>query len=109
MMLQEYENKEVGGKKEKKELVIKIENLKYENNKLQQEVYSLQRNREINYDLYNMVKAILKQLKLDEIEIDNDKLKEVERFELYVEDSYMKFAKRIKLIDKNKTLKVDEF
>ena len=95
--------------KSKKELKKEIEELKSKNNELQQNVYSLQRNREINYDLYNMTKAILKQLGLNEIEVDNNKLKEVERLELYVEDSYMKFAKRIKLIDKNKIPKINEF
>lgn len=95
--------------KTKKELIKEIEELKSKNNELQQNVYSLQRNREINYNLYNMVKAILKQLGLEEIEIDNDKLKEVERLEIYVEDSYMKFAKRIKLIDKSKIQKMDKF
>lgn len=95
--------------KAKKKLIEEIEELKIKSNNLQQNVYSLQRNREINYDLYNMIKAILKQLQLNEIEIDNNKLKEVEQLELYVENSYMKFAKRIKLIDKNKILKIDEF
>ena len=56
-----------------------------------------------------MVKAILMQLGLGEIEIDNSKLKEVERLEIYVEDSYIKRAKRIKLIDKNKIQKMEEF
>lgn len=93
----------------KKSLENEIEALKIKNNELQQNVYSLQRNREINYDLYNMVKAILMQLGLGEIEIDNSKLKEVERLEIYVEDSYIKYAKRIKLIDKNKIQKMEEF
>ncbi len=93
----------------KKSLENEIEALKIKNNELQQNVYSLQRNREINYDLYNMVKAILMQLGLGEIEIDNSKLKEVERLEIYVEDSYIKRAKRIKLIDKNKIQKMEEF
>ena len=95
--------------KSKKELRNKIELLEGENSRLQQEIYSLQRNREINYDLYNMIKAILKQLRLDEIEIDEKTIKEVERLEIYVERSYMKIAKRIKLIDKSIIQKIDEF
>lgn len=95
--------------KSKKKLIEEIEALKIKNNTLQQSVYTLQRNREINYGLYNMIKAILKQLGLDEFEINNSKLKEVEPLELYVENSYMKFAKRIKLINKNKIPKIDEF
>ena len=35
-------------------------------------------------------------------EVDIDKLEEARNYELYVEDSYLKFAKRIKLIDKRK-------
>lgn len=93
----------------RKNLKEKIEVLEIRNNKLQQEIYSLQRNREINYDLYNMVKAILKQLGLDEIEIDEKTIEEVKRLEIYVENSYMKFAKKIKLIDKQKIQKIDEF
>ncbi len=76
-----------------------IEKLKAENNELQQNVLSLQGNREINYGLYNMVKAIMKQLNLNEIEIERYKLKEVERMEIYVEDSFMKNAKIIRLVD----------
>ena len=83
-------------KKKKKE---EIEKLKAENNELQQNVLSLQGNREINYGLYNMVKAIMKQLNLNEIEIERYKLKEVERMEIYVEDSFMKNAKIIRLVD----------
>ena len=46
-----------------------------------------------------MVKAIMKQLNLNEIEIERYKLKEVERMEIYVEDSFMKNAKIIRLVD----------
>ena len=42
------------------------------------------------------------QLSTKEIEVDIDKLEEARNYELYVEDSYLKFAKRIKLIDKKK-------
>ena len=95
--------------KTKKELRKEIEEQKTKNNDLQQTVYSLQRNREINYDLYNMVKAILKQLDLNEVEIDNKILKEADQLEIYVADSYMKFAKKIRLIDKRNIQKIDEF
>lgn len=95
--------------KTKKRMKEEIEKLNIENNGLQQTVYSLQRNREINYDLYNMVKAILIQLGLNEIEIETCKLKEVERLEIYVTDSLTKRAKIIKLVDKNQIVKIDEF
>lgn len=52
-----------------------------------------------------MLKAVLMQLGEKEIEIDVDKLKEARNYELYVEDSYLKYAKRIKLIDNRKILK----
>ena len=70
--------------------------------KINQERLSLLKNREINYNLYNMLKAVLMQLPTKEIEVDIDKLEEARNYELYVEDSYLKFAKRIKLIDKRK-------
>lgn len=44
-------------------------------------------------------KAIIKQLNLNEIEIEMYKLREVERMEIYVENNYMKNAKIIRLVD----------
>lgn len=95
--------------KSRKKLKEKIEVLEIKNNKLQQEIYSLQRNREINYDLYNMVKAILKTLGLNEVEIDNKIINEVKRLEIYTENSLLKNAQRIKLIDNSNIQKIDEF
>lgn len=88
--------------KSKKQLIQEIEEQKKITAEINQERLSLLKNREINYDLYNMLKAVLMQLKTKEIEVDIDKLKEARNYELYVEDSYLKFAKRIKLIDKRK-------
>ena len=92
-------------RKSKKQLKEELSKLKEENNRVNQERLSLLKNREINYNLYNMVKAILMQLEKKEIEVDMSKIKEAENYELYVEDSYLKFAKRIKLIDNRKILK----
>lgn len=86
----------------KNQLKEEIEKLKKEKNKINQEKLNLLKNREINYNLYNMLKAVLMQLAAKEIEVDIDKLEEARNYELYVEDSYLKFAKRIKLIDKRK-------
>ena len=86
----------------KNQLKEEIENLKKEKNKINQERLNLLKNREINYNLYNMLKAVLMQLAAKEIEVDIDKLEEARNYELYVEDSYLKFAKRVKLIDKRK-------
>lgn len=88
--------------KSKKQLMQELEEQKKTTAKINQERLSLLKNREINYNLYNMLKAILIQLGEKEIEIDIDKIEEAKRYELYVEDSYLKFAKRVKLIDKRK-------
>ena len=88
--------------KSKKQLIKALEEQKETTAKINQERLSLLKNREINYNLYNMLKAVLMQLSTKEIEVDRDKLEEARNYELYVEDSYLKFAKRIKLIDKRK-------
>ena len=88
--------------KSKKQLMQELEEQKKTTAKINQERLSLLKNREINYDLYNMLKAVLMQLTTKEIEVDINKLEEARNYELYVEDSYLKFAKRIKLIDKRK-------
>ena len=88
--------------KSKKKLMQELEEQKKTTAKINQERLSLLKNREINYNLYNMLKALLMQLPTKEIEVDIDKLEEARNYELYVEDSYLKFAKRIKLIDKRK-------
>ena len=88
--------------KNKKKLMQELEEQKKTTAKINQERLSLLKNREINYDLYNMLKAVLMQLTTKEIEVDINKLEEARNYELYVEDSYLKFAKRIKLIDKRK-------
>ena len=88
--------------KSKKQLIQELEEQKKTTAKINQERLSLLKNREINYNLYNMLKAVLMQLPTKEIEVDIDKLEEAKNYELYVEDSYLKFAKRVKLIDKRK-------
>lgn len=88
--------------KSKKQLMQELEEQKKTTAKINQERLSLLKNREINYNLYNMLKAVLMQLPTKEIEVDIDKLEEAKNYELYVEDSYLKFAKRVKLIDKRK-------
>ena len=86
----------------KKKLKQKLEEQKKTTAKINQERLSLLKNREINYNLYNMLKAVLMQLPTKEIEVDIDKLEEARNYELYVEDNYLKSSKRIKLIDKRK-------
>ena len=91
----------------KNQLKEEIENLKKEKNKINQERLNLLKNREINYNLYNMLKAILIQLGEKEIEIDIDKIEEAKRYELYVEDSYLKYAKRLKIIEPSNIVEID--
>ena len=81
-----------------KELNKENDKLKQENGELQQRIYGLLRNREINKDLYNTIKAILVTMGKTEIEIENKTIKEVEDKEIYVTESYLKFAKIIKII-----------
>lgn len=88
--------------KAKKKLKQELEEQKRTTAKIIKEREVLLKNREINYDLYNMLKAVLMQLSTKEIEVDINKLEEARNYELYVEDSYLKFAKRVKLIDKRK-------
>lgn len=91
----------------KNQLKEEIEKLKKEKNKINQEKLNLLKNREINYNLYNMLKAILIQLGEKEIEIDIDKIEEAKRYELYVEDSYLKYAKRLKIIEPSNIVEID--
>lgn len=88
--------------KAKKKLKQELEEQKRTTAKIIKEREVLLKNREINYDLYNMLKAVLMQLSTKEIEVDINKLEEARNYELYVENSYLKDAKRIKLIDKRK-------
>lgn len=84
--------------KSKKKLMQELEEQKKTTAKINQERLSLLKNKEINYNLYNMLKAVLMQLPTKEIEVDIDKLEEARNYELYVEDSYLKYAKRLKII-----------
>lgn len=95
--------------KSKKQLKQEIQNLKEELNSEKQEKFKILRNREINTEMYNFIKAILLKLGTKELEIDIDLIEEAERYNLYVQDSYLKFAKKIQLIDYKNTIKIDEF
>ena len=88
--------------KSKKQLMQELEEQKKTTAKINQERLSLLKNREINYSLYNMLKAVLMQLPTKEIEVDMKEIEEAKNYELYVGDNYLKFSKRIKLIDKRK-------
>lgn len=93
--------------KSKKQLMQELEKQKKTTAKINQERLSLLKNREINYNLYNMLKAVLMQLPIKEIEVDIDKLEEARNYELYVEDSYLKYAKRLKIIEPSNIVETD--
>lgn len=93
--------------KSKKQLIQELEEQKKTTAKINQERLSLLKNREINYNLYNMLKAVLMQLPTKEIEVDIDKLEEARNYELYVEDSYLKYAKRLKIIEPSNIVEID--
>lgn len=93
--------------KSKKQLMQELEEQKKTTAKINQERLSLLKNREINYNLYNMLKAVLMQLPTKEIEVDIDKIEEAKRYELYVEDSYLKYAKRLKIIEPSNIVEID--
>lgn len=93
--------------KSKKQLMQELEKQKKTTAKINQERLSLLKNREINYNLYNMLKAVLMQLPIKEIEVDIDKLEEARNYELYVEDSYLKYAKRLKIIEPSNIVEID--
>lgn len=93
--------------KSKKQLMQELEEQKKTTAKINQERLSVLKNREINYNLYNMLKAVLMQLPTKEIEVDIDKIEEAKRYELYVEDSYLKYAKRLKIIEPSNIVETD--
>lgn len=94
---------------------IRYCNLHDKNNELEEENRKLKRqlnqglyNVEINRNLENIVKAILYKFNNYEVEIDLDDIKRVEKGEIYIEESHMKFAKRVKLLFKQNYLKESE-
>lgn len=95
--------------KSKKQLKQEIQNLKEEINSEKQEKFIILRNREINTEMYNFIKAILLKLGTKELEIEIDLIKEAEKYNLYIQDSYLKYTKKLQLIDYKNTIKIDEF
>lgn len=85
--------------KTKKQLKKEIEDLKREKESINQERLSLLKNRAINEEMLNTIKAIILKSGLKEIEISEYLLNEAEPYNLYMEQSYMKDAKTLRLID----------
>lgn len=95
--------------KTKKQLKQEIQKLKNELNNEKQEKIEILRNREINMEMYNFIKAILLTIRKEELEIDMNLVREAKKYNLYVQSSYFKDAKKIQLIDKYNVVKPDEF
>jgi len=92
-----------------KEMEEELTQLKLQNIKLQGEIQKKDKTNfkycEITKELENLVKAIVFKFNNHQIEIDEDDIKKAERGEIYIEQSYMKFAKIVKIIFKENKLK----
>ena len=89
------------GKKDKEKATVleeRVKTLERENYELRNSVV---RNM-LKSDSMQLVKAIIKKCNNQEIKISNDERKEAERYDLYVQEEYMAFAKRYQLIDRYK-------
>ena len=93
--------------KREKELELKVERLEIKNSRLMRENEELMEKSEINIDLYNKLKAIMRTLGLREIEISDRTIEEVKGYEIYVEQSYMRFAETIKLIAPEQVINIE--
>ena len=95
--------------KTKKRLKEEISRLEKENKSINQERLSLLKNRTINYEMLNMLKAIVLKTGLKEIEISRYLLSDAEPYNLYIEQSYMKDAKTLRLIKDENIIKENLF
>ena len=93
--------------KTKKQLKEEISRLEKENKSINQERLSLLKNRTINYEMLNMLKAIVLKTGLKEIEISSYLLSDAEPYNLYMEQSYIKDAKTLRLIKDDNIIKED--
>ena len=66
------------------------------------------KNMGLNQELFDFAKAIMVTLDLSEIEIDNRTIEKVRKYDIYVEESYMKFAKKIKLIAPEQVINIEK-
>lgn len=88
--------------KREKELEKTIQDLNNENINLKF------KNMGINQELFDFAKAIMVTLDLNEIEIDNHTIEKVREYDIYVEDGYLKFAKKIKLIAPKQVINIEK-
>ncbi|MCI8362255.1 MAG: hypothetical protein HFJ41_03855 [Clostridia bacterium] len=83
---------------------IRLENVRLQSKIDEKEKTNLQY-REIVKEFENLVKAMLFKFNNYQIEIDKDDIRKAEKGEIYIEQSYMKFAKIVKLIFKENKIK----
>lgn len=89
-------------KKQLKEEILKLEK---ENKCIKQEKLSLLENKTINYEMLNMLKAIILKLGIKEIEIDKYLLEEADTYNIYKQGSYMKNAIILRLFEDKDIIK----
>ena len=82
--------------------------LRIENNELWKINHRLNKNKEINMGILNMLKAILIRCANNELEIEIKTIQEAENHNIYIEEDILRNAKRIKLIKSENILKRDE-
>lgn len=58
-------------------------------------------------EMENILKAIIYKFANNEMEISEDDIKKANETDLYMEDSYMKFAKRLKVLSQRNYLKTE--
>lgn len=87
--------------------------LKEKVTELRKNVYELKKQLEkneidANKDILNMLKAILYHCADSAVTICDDDIKEVEEYDIYIEEAMYRRAKRVKLITNKNIIKVDE-
>lgn len=89
------------GKKDKDKIISleeKYKELEREKNKLKNSILEDM----LKSDIMQLLKAIIKNFDNQEIKISMKEIEEAKRYDLYVQDEYLEFAKRYILIDRYK-------
>lgn len=92
-----------------KKLEARIEELRKENSEIAQENYTLKRNKEVNTELLNILKAILYHSVDNQLEISPNSIKMAKRHHIYIDKAFLKDATRIRLLKCENEFKLSEF
>lgn len=92
-----------------KKLEARIEELRIENSRVSQENYTLKRNKEVNTELLNILKAILYHSVDNQLEISQDSIERARRHNIYIDKAFLKTATRIRLLKDENKIKLNEF